>query len=360
MVSRKIIPVIAGLLAASPLAAQQTPAPVAPIAHRDGAHDFDPELGNWTIHTERLMHPLAGAKDWATYDGTKIVWPIWNGKANIAEMSEDGAAGHLHFIALRLYDPTTQQWNLNFSSAGAGIFGTPMFGEKRGNGIEFIGPDTFHGRSILVRFVSHETDADHASSEQYFSDDGGRTWELNWINHYTRTNEAGPVAEPVIAPTTAQTDASHDFDFVLGTFRTHIKRLTNPLTGASPNWTTYEGTKTDVPILGGQGSLETIEADGPNHLELMTLRLYNAASQQWSLNFSSSDSGEMSNPGIGEFKNGVGTFLDQEDYKGRTILVRQLWSKFTPDSYHFEQAFSPDHGKTWETNFIADLERAKT
>jgi hypothetical protein len=357
MVSRKIIPVIAGLLAVTPLAFMPlaaAAAPVVPIAHRDGAHDFDPEFGNWTIHTQRLMHPLAGANDWVTYDGTKIVAPIWGGKANIAEVTEDGSAGHLHFIALCLYDPTTQQWNLNFTSAGTGTFGTPLFGALRDGGIEFIGPDTFHGRHILVRFISRETDADHASSEQYFSDDGGHTWELNWINHYTRMKGAPPAA----AIDTAD-DASHDFDMVLGTFHTHIKRLTNPLTGATPNWTTYEGTKTDVSILGGEGSLETIEADGPSHLELMTLRLYDATSHQWSLNFSSSDSGEMSTPGIGEFKDGVGTFLDQEDYNGRTILVRQLWSKITPNSYHYEQAFSADFGKTWETNFVADLERLK-
>jgi hypothetical protein len=91
----------------------------------------------------------------------------------------------------------------------------------------------------------------------------------------------------------------------------------------------------------------------------MTLRLYNATSHQWSLNFSSSDSGEMSDPGIGEFTDGTGTFLDQEFYNGRTILVRQLWENITPNAYHFEQAFSPDHGKTWETNFVADLDRVK-
>jgi hypothetical protein len=151
-------------------------------------------------------------------------------------------------------------------------------------------------------------------------------------------------------------DASHDFDFALGTFHTHIKRLMNPLTGSTA-WATYEGTKTDVPILGGQGSLETIEADGPAHLELMTLRLYNATSHQWSLNFASSDSGELATPSIGEFENGVGTFIDQEDYNGRTILVRQLWSNIAPNSYHFEQSFSADHGKTWEANFVADLKR---
>ncbi len=162
----------------------------------------------------------------------------------------------------------------------------------------------------------------------------------------------------IVAPAFAE-DASHDFDFALGTFHTHIKRLMNPLTGGA-TWTTYEGTKTDVSILDGKGSLETIEADGPSHLELMTLRLYNATSHQWSLNFTSSDSGELATPSIGEFENGVGTFLDQEDYNGRTILVRQVWTTLTPDAYHFEQAFSADHGKTWKPNFVADLERLKS
>ena len=126
----------------------------------------------------------------------------------------------------------------------------------------------------------------------------------------------------------------------------------------STTWVAYEGTKSDVPILGGKGSLETIEADGPSHLELMTLRLYNPAAHQWSLNFSSSQSGDMATPSIGEFRDGVGTFADQESYKGRNILVRQLWSNITRSSYHFEQSFSADHGKTWEPNFIADLTRS--
>jgi hypothetical protein len=176
MVSRKL----PALLALAVLAAS-------PVSARDGTHDFDSEVGTWTIHTKRLMHPLAHANDWVTYDGTKIVTAAHGGKANLAEVTEDGAAGHLHFIALRLYDPSAQQWSLNFMSAGNGTFGIPLTGELRDGGIEFNGPDTLNGRNILVRFISREQDADHASSEQYFSDDGGRTWELNWINNYTRT-----------------------------------------------------------------------------------------------------------------------------------------------------------------------------
>ena len=168
------------------------------------------------------------------------------------------------------------------------------------------------------------------------------------------------VMQPALADTAAHParDGARDFDFALGTFHTHIRRLRDPLTG-SGKWVEYDGTKTDVPVLGGTGSLESIEADGPSHLELMTLRLYNSRSRQWSLNFSSSGSGSLGTPSIGQFENGVGTFLDQENYNGRSILVRQLWTRITPQSYHFEQAFSADFGTTWETNFVADLTREK-
>jgi len=177
MVSPKIIgPVFVCLLAVQPAAAQL----------RDGSHDFDPEFGSWTIHIKRLMHPLAHASDWVTYDGTKVVTPIWGGKADVAEVDAAGSAGHVHFIALRLYDPAAHQWSLNFASANAGTFGTPHYGETRNGVIEFIGPDNFNNRNILVRFVSQEDGKDRASSQQYFSDDGGHTWELNWINEYTR------------------------------------------------------------------------------------------------------------------------------------------------------------------------------
>jgi len=129
-------------------------APAAVLAQRppprDGSHDFDSEVGTWTIHTKRLMHPLAHANDWVTYDGTKTVTSTRGGKANVAEVKEDGAAGHLNFVALRLYDRDAQQWTLNFMSAGNGTFGVPLAGELRDGGIEFEGPDTLNGRNILV------------------------------------------------------------------------------------------------------------------------------------------------------------------------------------------------------------------
>lgn len=100
-------------------------------------------------------------------------------------------------------------------------------------------------------------------------------------------------------------------------------------------------------------------ADGPaGHFEGLNLRLYNPQSRQWSLNFANSSDGTLTQPAIGEFKNGCGEFYDQETLNGRAIYVRFLIAEITPDSCRFEQAFSVDGGKSWETNWIAIDTRA--
>jgi hypothetical protein len=148
-------------------------------------------------------------------------------------------------------------------------------------------------------------------------------------------------------------DGQHDFDFEIGVWKTHVTRLQHPLTG-SPSWTEYEGTTVVSKVWSGRANLAELEADGPaGHLEVLSLRLYNPQSHQWSLNTASSRSGTISVPTIGEFKNGRGEFFDTEPLNGRSILVRNVWSDITPISCRFEQSFSADGGKTWEVNWIA-------
>src|SRR5438309_3267292 len=104
----------------------------------------------------------------------------------------------------------------------------------------------------------------------------------------------------------------------------------------------------------GRANLIELEVDGPaGHIEALNLRLYNPESHQWSLNFANSSGGTISQPTIGEFKNGRGEFFDQEPLNGRAILVRFVISDITPNSCRFEQSFSEDGGKTWEVNWIA-------
>jgi len=152
-------------------------------------------------------------------------------------------------------------------------------------------------------------------------------------------------------------DGQHDFDFHIGRWKSSIKRLLHPLTG-STTWLPMKGTLVARKVWDGRAQIEELNAEGSSwHIEDLLLFLYNPQSHQWSLNSAASDIGAMNTPLIGEFKNGRGEFFDQESFKGRLILVRQVWSDITPTSHRFEQAFSDDGGKTWEVNFIANLER---
>ena len=159
--------------------------------------------------------------------------------------------------------------------------------------------------------------------------------------------------------TVKERDGQHDFDFEIGTWKTHISRLLNPLTGSAA-WVEFDGTSVVRKIWKGRANLVELEADGPTgHLQVLSLRLYNPQSRQWSLYAANSSSGTLSVPTIGEFKNGRGEFFDHEPFNGRMILVRNVWTDITPDSCRFEQSFSDDGGKTWEVNWIATDTRSE-
>ena len=164
------------------------------------------------------------------------------------------------------------------------------------------------------------------------------------------------------APVRAQSsprDGQHDFDFEIGTWNTHLRRLLRPLTG-STTWVEYRGTSVVRKVWDGRANLLELDVEGPaGRLEGLSLRLYNPEARQWSLNFSNSKGGTLSPPSIGEFKDGRGEFFSQETLNGRAILVRFIISDITPTSAHFEQSFSADGGKTWEVNWIAVDTRPK-
>ncbi|MCI0443570.1 hypothetical protein L0152_10170 [bacterium] len=155
---------------------------------RDGQHDFDFHIGTWKTHLKRLQHPLTGSKNWVEYEGTTVVRKVWNGRANLVELVADGPAGHFEGLSLRLYDPEAHQWSLNFANIKSGTLTLPSIGEfKNGRG-EFYNMDTLNGRAILVRFIISDITANSIHFEQSFSDDGGKTWEVNWIATDTRAN----------------------------------------------------------------------------------------------------------------------------------------------------------------------------
>ncbi|PWT89881.1 MAG: hypothetical protein C5B54_08200 [Acidobacteria bacterium] len=156
---------------------------------RDGSHDFDFEIGTWKTHVKRLVHPLTGSTSWVEYDGTTIVRKVWNGRANLVELEADGPAGHFQGLSLRLYNPESHQWSLNFSNSAVGTMSTPTVGEfKNGRG-EFYDQETLNDRAIFVRFLISDINPNSVHFEQAFSDDGGKNWEVNWIATDTRVSE---------------------------------------------------------------------------------------------------------------------------------------------------------------------------
>jgi len=158
-------------------------------AKRDGQHDFDFEIGTWNTHISRLQHPLAGSTTWIEYHGTSVVRKIWDGRANTVELEVDSPAGHIEGLSLRLYNPQSHQWSLNFANSRVGTLSVPTVGEfKNGRG-EFYDQEEFNGRMILVKNVWMDMTANSCRFEQSFSDDGGKTWEVNWIAVDTRTHE---------------------------------------------------------------------------------------------------------------------------------------------------------------------------
>jgi len=156
---------------------------------RDGQHDFDFEIGTWKTQLRRLQRPLSGSTTWVEYEGTTIVRKVWNGRANLVELKVDGPAGRIEGLSLRLYNPQSRQWSLNFANINDGTLVPPSIGEFKDGRGEFYNQDTFNGRSILVRFVITKITQDSYRFEQSFSEDGGKTWEVNWIAIDTRLRQ---------------------------------------------------------------------------------------------------------------------------------------------------------------------------
>src|SRR5215475_692389 len=136
---------------------------------RDGQHDFDFHIGTWKTHLRRRLHPLTGSTTWVEYEGTTVVRKIWMGKANLVELVADGPSGHFEGLSLRLYNPQSHQWSLNFASSSSGALSTPTIGQFKDGRGEFYDQETLDGRAILVRFVISEITPQSCRFEQAFS-----------------------------------------------------------------------------------------------------------------------------------------------------------------------------------------------
>jgi len=157
----------------------------------------------------------------------------------------------------------------------------------------------------------------------------------------------------------APADGRGDFDFLAGRWTVRHKRLRQRLANDTV-WDEFSGSCESVPVIGGLANIDD------NYLELpggtyraATLRLFDPKARHWSIWWIDSRSMRLEPPVHGRFENAVGTFFGDDTHEDRPIRVRFLWSEIGADSARWEQAFSPDGGAQWETNWIMRFRRVR-
>lgn len=152
-------------------------------------------------------------------------------------------------------------------------------------------------------------------------------------------------------------DGRYAFDFLFGNWRIENRRLRERLKG-STSWEEFDGHATVRPILGGVGNFDEVTFNRETGAMLgVTLRLYDTQTQQWRIYWADAVHGTLDVPVIGTFKGNRGEFYSQEFFEGQAIFCRFVWTVVSPDECRWEQAFSIDGGRTWETNWTNVLYR---
>jgi len=155
-------------------------------------------------------------------------------------------------------------------------------------------------------------------------------------------------------------DGSHDFDFLIGDWTAHVRRLPERLKGSSV-WVEYDGISNHKKLLDSNANFEEFDVSSPDkklRIKAQTLRLYNPESHQWSIYLVDLDKGTLDLPPVvGQFNGKRGEFYNQQTWDGRAVLVRYVWLDISSKSSRMEQSFSSDGGKTWEVNWVCELSR---
>ena len=157
-----------------------------------------------------------------------------------------------------------------------------------------------------------------------------------------------------------ETSSARDFDFWMGSWNVRGRRLRERLAGCE-DWEPLEATSVAWPLLDGLGNVDEFRTDQGGGYSGMSLRLFDPATRTWSIYWADSRfPGPLEPPVVGAFSGDVGVFECDDTFEGRPIRVRYTWSRVSSGSPRWEQAFSPDGGLTWETNWVNDFTRATT
>jgi hypothetical protein len=156
----------------------------------------------------------------------------------------------------------------------------------------------------------------------------------------------------------APRDGARDFDFLMGSWTVHNRRLRERLKG-STTWDEFEATNVSRPLPDGIGNEDVYRTEYAGGFTGMAFRFFDKAKGQWSIYWADSRYGVLEPPVVGSFEGDGGRFEGSDVFEGRPIRVRFIWSRITTPTPRWEQAFSADGGKTWETNWVMDFTRSE-
>ncbi len=158
-----------------------------PASARATRHDFDFLLGRWHVHNRFLAARLCRSNDWLEFDARSAVQPLLDGFGHVDRYSAVREGRAMDAVTVRLFDPSTGEWSLYWAdTVRARTFLPPMIGRFAGGSGEFFGEERVDGRLVLCRFRWSGAGTGSPRWEQAFSDDGGASWETNWVMNFAR------------------------------------------------------------------------------------------------------------------------------------------------------------------------------
>jgi hypothetical protein len=320
-----------------------------PAAPDDQQHAFDFHFGTWRTHILTRSSVAPGAARWVKMTGTVIDQPLWHGRANLEKIEASGPGGRFQGLTLFLYDRQRGEWSQRFADSSDGILQAPVYGRFRNGRGVLYGWSGSAGSMRLERDVWSDITPSSYHFEIATSADGGRTWVTSFVAQLTRLS----TVPGRTAPGTAGAGPEHDFDFNIGSWKTRIRTVPSPLS-APGRWRDLRGTHVVYRVWNDWANIGQLEIDGPGgHDEDLALRLYDRETRQWRVYFANSSSGALDPPMIGEFKDGVGTFVGLRDIDGRIVLTRNTWSGITATRCRQDWAISSDGGGTWVPTWMS-------
>lgn len=328
--------------------AERKPQPAHASIDLTGSHGFDFLDGEWRARHHRIS---ATSKKWVEFEGTVSHRSLMAGSANIEEYALDSPDGAYRALNLRAYDEKADLWSIWWLDERypEGPIGPPVQG-RFANGIgTFFADYEQDGKPMRMRFIWSDMTPTSARWQRAISADGGKTWVSTWFIDLERTRTA---------PAPAGESRNSDFAFLDGNWRVQHRYLRAK---QSQEWIEAQGTVSHREYQHGWANVEDYVIDRPGRPNYaVALRSYDSKNGQWNIwwldgRFPS----VIEQPMKGRFENGVGTFHGATMLDGKPTRVRFTWSDTTSASPRWQQAYSYDDGKTWETVWIMKLQRGK-